>query len=135
MYDFITQIPDSVVSVRPVITGWSDAIRVIVLPAISTLLLGVVALLLEWMRRILITSSARTLVAAANAQVASDKATAVGKVLEAEAAKHWQQLEEIKNTGVETHHLVNAAAEKAQRQIDALVAQLHAAGITPVKGE
>jgi hypothetical protein len=145
------QLQDSVI-VSQAVRGLGDAVRLYVLPSVSVLLLGIAAALVEWIRRILKNSaermnkaaiakaeqdrkfqevleatSARTLVAAANAKVAAEQ-----MVMQTDEMNN--KLTHIEKLSEETAHNVNAAADKAQRQIDNLSQQLLEKGMQPEKG-
>lgn len=115
------------VPVTIAIHSYADFFRLYVLPAVGTLLMGMVAILLEWIRRMLSRSNASTLVAATNAKAAATEAREGRELLEASAATHTEKLEAV-------HELVNGRADRAEVTIANLKAQLRQAGIEPQDG-
>lgn len=115
---------DSAVAVRPEVSTVPDVLRVYVFPAMSTLLMGVVAIILEWIRRAVLQSSSRTLAAAANAKIAADNAEKVGVALKEESEKQLEKLDKIEKLHEENRKAFNDGAEQAHLQIEALAKQI-----------
>jgi hypothetical protein len=102
------QIPDSAaLPVRQAVTSWWDVLRLYVFPAMGTLLMGAVAIILEWIRRAMLKATAETAKTVQLAQVAAKKTEEVGVILKSAADRHWGELEEIKDIARGTYNMMS----------------------------